>query len=125
MLTENQKGGAVIEVAIVLPVFIFLFVAIVDFGLYFNKRNVAQSAVYNAAKECPAPFSKSSIGGLTLETMDLFDSVNMTPAPSCADHGDYYKVDIRIKGTMMSPFTSALGLYDDELGFLVTGIASK
>jgi Flp pilus assembly protein TadG len=97
--------------AIVLPVFIFLFVAIVDFGLYFNKRNVAQSAAWNGAKACVAGNDHLVIINATL--LPLKAELD-TPSPSCTDSTTvpaYKIITVKIKGNMLSPFTTALGLY--------------
>lgn len=40
-----------VELALAIPVFIAVLLAVVDFGLYFNKRIVLQAAAYNYAKD--------------------------------------------------------------------------
>jgi hypothetical protein len=126
--SQSQQGNAVIEMAIVLPIFFLILFSIVDFGLYFNKRNVAQSAAWNGAKDCndtngAASFTAGSPAGDTLATMDLLNDV-IAPQPTCISPSvggvNYWKVGITIDGDMLSPITSALGLYD----FTVTGIAT-
>lgn len=110
-LLRGQKGSALIEMAIVLPLFIFLFIAIVDFGLYFNKRNVAQSAAWNGAKECANGNSPISIVNQTLSYASMANDLVSTPVCS-QPSGTYYTVTVTITGNMLSPITSALGLYD-------------
>lgn len=124
----NQSGSAFIEFAIVMPVFLFIIVAIVDFGLYFNKRNVAQSAAYNAAKACNKDLradgyviQANSPGYVTLETLKIATNKELKNSPTCSITANYYKVDMTIGGNLLSPLTSLLGLYD----FTVTGIATK
>jgi len=43
MLTKNQKGGAIVEFAIVLPLLVLLVMGTVEFGLmYYNNTNASR-----------------------------------------------------------------------------------
>jgi Flp pilus assembly protein TadG len=121
--THDQNGNAMIEMAIVLPIFIFLFVAIVDFGLYFNTKNVAQSAAWNGAKECveysagvyestAIAQATTAIVKATLEPLlSTSDLAAVTAGCSAAGGGTYWRTSVSVPGNMLSPFTTALGLY--------------
>lgn len=128
-LSGRQGGGALLEMAIVLPVFILLFIAIVDFGLYFNKRNVAQSAAWNGAKECLGPpgglpmadgasLLSTSVMAQTLPPLISYDTSatnGLAQIPQCSAQSSggatYMVVTVSVKGTMMSFFTKTLRLY--------------
>ena len=121
--STNQKGSAMIEMAIVLPVFIGLLVAIIDFGMYFNIRNVAQSAAWNGAKACvdtkpPAPIVQATLS--TILSSTAVQKINPTCSTETTGGVQYQKVIVKVKGGMLSPFTTALGLYP----ITVTGIAN-
>ena len=122
--TKQQTGSAIIEMAIVLPVFIFLLIAIIDFGLYFNKRNVAQSAAWNGAKECIGQANGTALGPASimaqtlppLISYDTEDANGLTQVPTCQQQNSggatYMMVTVSVKGTMTSFFTNTLlGLY--------------
>jgi Flp pilus assembly protein TadG len=122
--TKQQTGSAIIEMAIVLPVFIFLLIAIIDFGLYFNKRNVAQSAAWNGAKECigqadGTQLSSTSVMAQTLPPLISYntaDSNGLVQIPQCQEKSSggatYMMVTVSVKGNMTSFFTNTLlGLY--------------
>jgi Flp pilus assembly protein TadG len=117
MLTGNQKGGAMVEMAIVLPFFIFLFIAIVDFGLYFNMKNVAQSAAWNGAKEYVASKTPANVTSVVRATLDplLSDEalalITPTSTTTSAGGATYSMTQVIVAGNMLSPFTTALGLY--------------
>ncbi len=39
----NKRGQALIEFVLILPIFLFLIMAVVDFGMIFNKRNAIET----------------------------------------------------------------------------------
>ncbi len=104
-----------IETAIMIPFFIFLLIAIIDFGLYFNTKNVAQSAAWNGAKECVAGNSPIAIVQATLQPILSADDLSLV-TPSCSTESagggaTYSMTQVIVAGNMLSPFTTALGLY--------------
>jgi hypothetical protein len=108
--THDQNGNAMIEMAIVLPVFIFLFVAFVDFGLYFNKKNVAQSAAWNGAKDCvttsggsPLAIVKETLAPL-LSVTELANDVAATCTPDTVGVTIIRRVTVTVAGDMLAPF---------------------
>lgn len=40
----NKRGQALVEFVLILPVFLFLIMAVVDFGMIFNKKNALETA---------------------------------------------------------------------------------
>lgn len=44
-LSENEKGAGVIEFAILLPAFMLLLLGVMEFGMYFVKDEIANSAI--------------------------------------------------------------------------------
>ena len=40
----NRRGQALVEFVLILPVFLFLVMAVVDFGMIFNHRNMLETA---------------------------------------------------------------------------------
>ena len=40
----NKRGQALIEFVLILPVFLFLIMAVVDFGTIFNRQNALETA---------------------------------------------------------------------------------
>lgn len=137
-LSGRERGGALLEMAIVLPVFIFLFIAIVDFGLYFNKKNVAQSAAWNGAKECigplggspmtdGAPLLATSVMAQTLPPLISYDTSapnGLVQIPQCSAQNSggaaYMMVTVSVQGSMLSFFTKTMGLYP----IIAVGIAN-
>lgn len=119
-----------IELAIVIPMFILLLVAICDFGIYFNKRIVAQTAAFNDAKECNltqgASLTQYSAGAKTLNTLmpieDFLTTIDRTCTEKDTSFGGttYWEVQMTVAGNELS-FTNILNLYP----FTVTGIETR
>ena len=112
VLLKNQRGSALIETAIVLPIFIFVLIAIFDFGMYFNARNVAQSAAWNGAKACSSGASPNDIIKTTLgcANIDITDEDITAECPVAGK--SYNKVTVTIAGsTTTTFFTSMVNLY--------------
>lgn len=40
----NRRGQALVEFVLILPVFLFLIMAVVDFGIIFNRKNALETA---------------------------------------------------------------------------------
>ncbi len=124
MPIRDQRGSVLIEMAIILPIFLLILIAIADFGLFFNKLNIAQSAAFSGAVYCnnkngASTFAAGTPAYDTLASFNLVDDMSSTY--SCGPTGaPYWQVDITIEGNMLTPFTSAIQLYP----FTVTGIAT-
>jgi hypothetical protein len=66
-IIKDQKGGALVEFAIVLPLLVILFAGIIEFSLcYYNKQ-----VITNASREA----ARAGINGLLTEP-DLRDIIN-------------------------------------------------
>lgn len=122
---RNQQGAAMVELAIALPLFLALLLAVVDFGLYFNKRIVLQAAAYNytneaAANDCKAP--NRTIIDDTVKNIISDSKTTVSFTGEAIDSGAThalpptarYRVQLTYKGknTLLSAFTKNLpGLY--------------
>lgn len=40
----NRRGQALVEFVLILPIFLFLMMAVVDFGIIFNRKNALETA---------------------------------------------------------------------------------
>ena len=113
----NQRGAAMLEMALAVPLFVALLLALVDFGMYFTTRSVLQSAAYNGAKmACVDPYSaanvdamvKTTVGAVTDTTLASFtitkSFVGVSPLKRAL-------VVVSCPGTKLSILTSTLSLY--------------
>lgn len=126
-LLGNQRGAAMLEMALAIPLFMALLLALVDFGMYFTTRSVLQSAAYNGAKTACIDLTQvqtvvTETVGTVVDTATYPISPTVTPLPAGADDTDplwRYKVELSCSGATLSIFTSALGLYETK----TTGLA--
>src|SRR5437773_11622480 len=47
---ENQRGAVLVEMALVLPILLFIFVGIVDYGLILREYQILQNAAREGAR---------------------------------------------------------------------------
>lgn len=46
----NKKGQALVEFVLILPVFLFLILAVYDFGMIFNKKNMLENISHDVSE---------------------------------------------------------------------------
>lgn len=113
----NQRGAAMLEMALTIPVFMGLLLALVDFGMYFTTRSVLQSAAYNGAKmACVDPYSAANVDAIVKATVGTVAdtsplSFTITKTLIGATPLRRYQVVVSCPGTKYSAFTSTLNLY--------------
>jgi Flp pilus assembly protein TadG len=79
---NNRRGASVVELAVCLPLLVFLFVIAVDFArVYFVSITLANSARAGALYASdPATMDESPFANVTEAA--LADATNLTPAPT-------------------------------------------
>lgn len=123
---RNQQGAAMVELALVIPLFLAVLLAVIDFGLYFNNRVALQTAAYNYAKQananndtgiCVTPVNDSiiaqSLAGIIENTANIRRKENTIGTPTT----QRYRVDLRYDQPVFSAFTQHL------YPIVVTGVA--
>ena len=89
---NNNKGQALVEFVLILPIFLFLLFAIYDFGMIFNKKNNLESSssdiiyLYKNGKSLD-------------EIKELYNKLNVT----ITDEDDYRKIIIEDKVKLITP----------------------
>lgn len=111
-----QRGAAMLEMALVIPVFMGLLLALVDFGMYFTTRSVLQSAAYNGAKTGCGGGSSAEVGTAVSNTVStVVDPAKISiPSQGFLDSGtalQRYRVQLSCSGASLSVFTGALDMY--------------
>ena len=113
----NQRGAAMVEMALAVPLFVALLLALVDFGMYFTAKSVLQSAAYNGAKVCSTTLSQ--VQTIVYATVDpVVDHTKYpTQIKSISITGTApltratVILELPSNGVIPSILTSALGLY--------------
>ena len=77
----NNKGQALVEFVLILPVFIFLLFAIYDFGMIFNTKNTLERQVESCMIEAMREFlyenifnTKNTLENNSIDVIDLYKS---------------------------------------------------
>ena len=124
----NQRGAAMLEMALTIPLFVALLLALVDFGMYFTTRSVLQSAAYNGAKTACVDSAanvdtmvKTTVGTV-VDLIKYPTKITITPA-TFIGVAPLRRAKVVLscsgEGTTPSIFTSGLGLYP----ITTTGVA--
>lgn len=88
----NNKGQALVEFVLILPVFIFILFAVYDIGMIFNKKNSLENdssdiiELYNSGKEI-------------YEIEDMYKNLNI----SITEEDEYKKIVIEDKVKLITP----------------------
>ena len=80
--SRRRRGAAVVELAVVLPLLIFLFLVAIDFArVYYFSLTLTNCARAGALYACdPALFDESAFP--SMEAAALADATNISPAPN-------------------------------------------
>lgn len=82
---HNEKGAAMVELAIILPVLLMLMVGIIEFGRAYNTQVSIQAAAREGARELA--LRKPDVDALTraaAPSVDI-DSISQSPCPTAGD----------------------------------------
>ena len=88
----NRKGQALIEFVLILPVFLFILFAIIDFGIIFNSK----SNLENDSADIIELF-KNGISIDEIKKIYKDNSINIS------NNGEYYKVIITTNVNLITP----------------------
>ena len=88
----NNKGQALIEFVLILPVFIFILFAVVDFGIIFNSKS-------NLENDCSSIVELFKNGTSIEEIKRIYDDniVNIS------NDGSYYKLSVSTSIDLITP----------------------
>lgn len=112
---SGNRGQAVVEFALVFPLFILIFIGIVEFGLFFWTAHVIQNAGREGARQAVVltnlEENDSRVAdrvNLVLPVSGLLSSVSITnTVPDCTAEG---QVTVTVTGTYNFVFLNVIGL---------------
>ena len=88
----NRKGQALIEFVLILPVFLFILFAIIDFGVIFSTRNNLESDSYDI-------INMFSNGTSVEEINKIYDDNNIY----VTKEEEYYRINISTSIKLITP----------------------
>lgn len=93
----NNKGQALIEFVLILPVFLLILFAIIDFGIIFNTK----SNLENDSIDIVNIFKN----GISIEEIDnMYEDSSV----SVTNDGEYYKIKVTTSVNLISPLLNRI-----------------
>jgi len=93
----NNKGQALVEFVLILPIFIFLLLVIIDFGIIFNEKNNLENVSLDIINLYNNGTSLEDIKKLYLKNKIVI-----------MDEVDYYKINISKDINLITPGLSRI-----------------
>ena len=108
----GQKGQAVVETALILPIIILILTGIIDFGLMFNNYLVITNASREAVRNAAIGATDSEIQSLVVNMTTSLDasklSTTIYPSQALRKKGDEVVVTIEYDNALFTPVISAI-----------------
>lgn len=106
-LVQSNRGQAMVEMAIVLPILLLLMMGIVDLGRVFSSYLVITNASREGAREAALGYSDDIIRERVAETTSQLDSstveTTVTPDQSKRDSGQMVTVQVNYQVNLIAP----------------------
>jgi Flp pilus assembly protein TadG len=109
---KKERGQAMVEFVLVLPIFLLLVFGIVDFGMGFNAWLTVTNSAREGARLGAVRGTNAQITQRVQDTADTLDLANMTVTVTNAqgNPGESVVVDVDYDYTLITPLDSVMGL---------------
>jgi len=111
-ILKNQKGQALVEFAIILPILLLLVMGILQFGMMLNAYLSIENAAREGARAGIMGSSDAEIRNLVIATSPSLDpenlTVSITPNETNRTSGDTLTIKITYNYTLIVPIISSL-----------------
>ncbi len=110
---EGEGGQSLVEFALVLPIFLLVLFAIVDFGMAFHAWIAVTNSAREGARLGAVRGSATEIEQRVWDTTGTLDQANLTVTVTNAegDPGDSVIVDVSYAYSLMTPMADLLALF--------------
>ncbi len=109
---SDHRGQAMVEMALVLPIFILLVMGIIDFGRLFNAQISLTHASREGARQAAVGTLDSDVTTLVKGAATGLDPTKLTvgilPAPSGRRKGDPVSVSVNYRLELITPIIGSL-----------------
>lgn len=108
---KNEKGQALVEMALVLPLLIILILGIIQFGIIFNNQVAVASAAREGARAASVGATQDEINAAVnnaLSSSALLQNVNTVITPLNRQFGQPTTVLVTARTTIIVPFLDLL-----------------
>lgn len=111
-LFRNDRGQAMAEMAIVLPILLLLLMSMVDLGRIFHSYMVITNASREGARKAVLGFTDIEIRARVADTTTQLDSAvldtDISPDPSLRKSGDLVTVQVDYQVTLLAPLINIM-----------------
>lgn len=109
---KNQKGQALVEFAIILPILILILMAIMEFGIMLNCYLTIHNSAREGARIAIIGATDAQIRDVIISTSPTLNvndlSINITPSEGSRKSGDTLQISVDYNYHMISPVISGL-----------------
>lgn len=105
---KNQKGQAIVEFALVVPLLLIFIMAIIEFGFMFNAYLTISSASREAARVGAVGASNTEVELMVINVASHLESseIDVTITPSSRNRGDMLRVTVEYDYQLITPIIS-------------------
>lgn len=112
MILKNQKGQALVEFALILPILLLVVMAILQFGMMLNSYLTIENASREGARAGIVGSSDAEIQQLIISTSPNLDPTNLTvsitPEEGLRKSGDTIIVEVSYNYEFVVPIISSI-----------------
>jgi Flp pilus assembly protein TadG len=121
--TDGEKGQNLVEFAMVVPIFLILVFAIVDFGMGFHAWITVTNAAREGARVGAVGADQATIEARVTDTAASLDGADLliTVTNAQGTPGESVSVDVQYDYQLVTPLSSLLGILGgDSIGEQIT-----
>ena len=111
-LLKNDRGQAMAEMAIVLPILLLLLMGMVDLGRIFHSYMVITNASREGARKavlgCTDVIIRERVANTTTQLDNTVLETSISPDTSLRKSGDLVTVQVNYKVTLMAPLINTM-----------------
>ncbi len=119
---NGEKGQNLVEFAMVVPIFLILVFAIVDFGMGFHAWITVTNASREGARIGAVGADTATIEARVVDTASSLveDDLAITVVNAQGPPGESVSVDVEYDYELITPLSNVLGLFGGGLGSPIT-----
>lgn len=109
---KNEKGQALVEFAIILPILLLLIMGILQFGMLINSYLTLENSSREGARLGIVGGTNSDIQNIVIKTAPTLDpsaiTINITPSDGTRNSGDTLTINLTYNYKLTIPIISQL-----------------
>ena len=119
---NGEKGQNLVEFAMVVPIFLILVFAIVDFGMGFHAWITVTNAAREGARIGAVGADSATIEARVVDTASSLveEDLNVTVVNAQGTPGEAVSVDVEYDYDLITPLSNVLGLLGGSMGSPIT-----